>query len=213
MDMYNEKDYLEEGPEDLSNNFKETFDDLEATIRSSINNFDDYSSPLNEILDSFKSFLEDKPKPPQEWMDMLGEKANKYDYHQVVLPTELTDPYKDELDNIEHIRSIWGDCSFMALDAQLILRNKILYTNGHCKTLYVPKPLISLESNPKSEIIDWDCCLSIYPDGSYYSYNMDKDDQEDLSINGVDFFKNYEEIIRNMIFYIPIDGHDYGDIK
>lgn len=192
--------------------FEEIMQNLEATIRSSMQNHQHNTQTFNQILDNFQDFLTTKPAPPQSWLERLGDKAHLYDYHQIVLPPELCDPYKTELENIEHIRELWQHRPCMALEAQLILRNKFLYTDQHYPSIPAPKPIINLEMN--EEVDDnWDCCITIYPDGSYWSYNFDKDDVEDLGTDAIEEVIQYQEIIAKMSFIIPIEGYDYGIMK
>ena len=58
--------------------------------------------------------------------------------------------------------------------------------------------------------ITWDCCISIFPDGSYVAYNLNHDDEEEL---GEDFkaeFDKHIDVLSKLQLVIPVEGRDYG---
>jgi len=168
---------------------------------------------LDTILQQFQDFLDQRPSPPQEWQERVGAQADKYDYHQIVLPDSLCDPYLDEPENIERLRNHWSGTPFMALEAQLILRNKFLWLDGHAEQPPAPRPLLQFESIPEHKELDWDCALTLYPDGSWWTYNMDQEDSEDLGIEAELVFSQYQDLLPNMQLIPPTEGYDFGILK
>ena len=159
-----------------------------------------WESRLFDILDSFEDFLTLRPEPPQSWQDNYAASGKKFDYHQVVLPQDFQDPYEDDLGNIRRLRGEFERVpSTMALEHELISRNYFIYENGHADPIAAPRPMLMLESKDRDDDqeeeggdITWDCCISIFPDGSYTSYNLDNDDEEVL---GEDFKVVFEKHI------------------
>lgn len=173
-----------------------------------------WTSRFHLILDTFEDFLLGQPEPPQEWKDRLGESASKFDYYQIVLPDDFQDPYEDDLGNIRRLRGEFENSASMALEHLLISRNYFIFENGHAEPIPAPKPLLMLESvdDPNSKI-DWDCCISIFQDGSYYAYNLDHDEEEEL---GEDFQTSLEKrlpLLSEMGLVIPVEGRDYGYLR
>jgi hypothetical protein len=188
-------------------------DDIESAIRSAISSASDYQSQLETIFFQLEQFIVQKPEPPQSWKDTVGDNAHKFEYHQVVLPDSLIDPYQDELENIRRLASQWNGSKFMALEHELLTHNKIIHTHNHYPPIYCPKPLLVLESIPESEEVDWDCFLSIFADGSFQSFNILRDQSEEIGQDGLDIFREYSAIIPKLQFHIPVEGYDYGFLK
>ena len=180
-----------------------------------------WESRLSDILDSFEDFLVMRPEPPQSWQDNYAASGKKFDYHQIVLPQDFQDPYEDDLGNIRRLRGEFERVpSTMALEHELISRNYFIYENGHADPIPAPKPMLMLESQDRDDDqeekegdITWDCCISIFPDGSYVSYNLEHDDEEVL---GEDFKAVFEKNIKTlskMQLVIPVEGRDYGILR
>lgn len=145
-----------------------------------------WESRLNDILDAFEDFLTLRPEPPQSWLDNYAASGKKFDYHQVVLPQDFQDPYEDDLGNIRRLRNEFERVpSTMALEHELVSRNYFIFENGHAEAIPAPRPMLMLESQDRDDDqeveegdITWDCCISIFADGSYTSYNLEHDDEE-----------------------------------
>lgn len=180
-----------------------------------------WNSRLNDILDAFEDFLTIRPEPPQSWKDNYAASGKKFDYHQVVLPKDFEDPYEDDLGNIRRLRSEFDRVpSTMALEHELISRNYFIFENGHAEAIPAPRPMLMLESQDRDDDqeelegdITWDCCISIFADGSYISYNLEHDDEEVL---GEDFKAVFEKNIKTLSklqLVIPVEGRDYGILR
>lgn len=180
-----------------------------------------WDSRLNDILDAFEDFLTIRPEPPQSWLDNYAASGKKFDYHQVVLPQDFQDPYEDDLGNIRRLRNEFErEPSTMALEHELISRNYFIFENGHADAIPAPRPMLMLESQDRDDDqevqegdITWDCCISIFADGSYTSYNLEHDDEEVL---GEDFKAVFEKNIKTLSklqLVIPIEGRDYGILR
>lgn len=180
-----------------------------------------WNSRLNDILDAFEDFLTIRPEPPQSWKDNYAASGKKFDYHQVVLPKDFEDPYEDDLGNIRRLRSEFDRVpSTMALEHELISRNYFIFENGHAEPIPAPRPMLMLESQDRDDDqevlegdITWDCCMSIFADGSYISYNLEHDDEEVL---GEDFKAVFEKNIKTLSklqLVIPVEGRDYGILR
>ena len=180
-----------------------------------------WDSRLNDILDAFEDFLTIRPEPPQSWKDNYAASGKKFDYHQVVLPKDFEDPYEDDLGNIRRLRSEFDRVpSTMALEHELISRNYFIFENGHAEPIPAPRPMLMLESQDRDDDqevlegdITWDCCMSIFADGSYVSYNLEHDDEEVL---GEDFKAVFDKNIKTLSklqLVIPIEGRDYGILR
>lgn len=180
-----------------------------------------WNSRLNDILDAFEDFLTIRPEPPQSWKDNYAVSGKKFDYHQVVLPKDFEDPYEDDLGNIRRLRSEFDRVpSTMALEHELISRNYFIFENGHAEAIPAPRPMLMLESQDRDDDqeelegdITWDCCISIFADGSYISYNLEHDDEEVL---GEDFKAVFEKNIKTLSklqLVIPVEGRDYGILR
>ncbi len=180
-----------------------------------------WNSRLNDILDAFEDFLTLRPEPPQSWLDNYAASGKKFDYHQIVLPEDFQDPYEDDLGNIRRLRAEFEHVpSTMALEHELISRNYFIFENGHAEPIPAPRPMLMLESQDREDDqevlegdITWDCCMSIFADGSYVSYNLEHDDEEVL---GEDFKAVFDKNIKTLSklqLVIPIEGRDYGILR
>lgn len=180
-----------------------------------------WESRLSDILDSFEDFLTLRPDPPQSWLDNYAASGKKFDYHQVVLPEDFQDPYEDDLGNIRRLRGEFERVpSTMALEHELISRNYFIYENGHAEPIEAPRPMLMLESKDRDDDqeeeegdITWDCCISIFPDGSYVSYNLEHDDEEVLGEDFKAVFEKNIETLSKMQLVIPVEGRDYGILR
>ena len=180
-----------------------------------------WESRLNDILDSFEDFLTLRPDPPQAWLDNYAANGKKFDYHQIVLPQDFQDPYEDDLGNIRRLRGEFERVpSTMALEHELISRNYFIYENGHAAPIAAPRPMLMLESKDIDDDqeeeegdITWDCCIAIFPDGSYTSYNLDHDDEEVLGEDFKAVFEKHIKTLSKMQLVIPVEGRDYGILR
>ena len=180
-----------------------------------------WNSRLNDILDAFEDFLTLRPEPPQSWLDNYAASGKKFDYHQIVLPEDFQDPYEDDLGNIRRLRNEFERTpSTMALEHELISRNYFIYENGHAEPIPAPCPLLMLESEDRDDDqevqegdVTWDCCISIFPDGSYISYNLDNDQEEELGEDFKIVFDKYIKTLSRLQLVIPVEGRDYGFLK
>ena len=177
-----------------------------------------WTSRLNDILDSFEDFLTIRPEPPQSWQDTYAASGKQFDYYQIVLPKDFEDPYEDDLGNIRRLRNEFERTpSTMALEHELISRNYFIYENGHAEAIPAPRPLLMLESQDRDDDqeveegdITWDCCISIFADGSYISYNLDHDEEEVLGEDFKAVFEKHIKTLSKLQLVIPIEGRDYG---
>ena len=180
-----------------------------------------WESRLQDILDSFEDFLTMRPEPPQSWKDNYAASGKQFDYYQIVLPQDFQDPYEDDLGNIRRLRGEFERTpSTMALEHELISRNYFVYENGHADAIPAPRPMLMLESQDRDDDqeeqegdITWDCCISIFADGSYTAYNLDNDDEEVLGEDFKAVFKKYIKILAKMQLVIPVEGRDYGILR
>lgn len=177
-----------------------------------------WDSKFNEILDAFEDFLTLRPEPPEEWKRTFEKSGKKFDYYQVVLPQDFLDPYEDDLGNIRRLRNEFerGN-STMALEHELISRNYFIFENGHASAIPAPCPMLMLESADRDDDeienegdVTWDCCISIFADGSYVAYNLNNDDEEELGENFKTVFNKYINVLSKMQLVIPVEGRDYG---
>lgn len=180
-----------------------------------------WDSRLTDILDAFEDFLTVRPEPPQSWKDNYAASGKQFDYYQIVLPKDFEDPYEDDLGNIRRLRNEFERTpSTMALEHELISRNYFVFENGHADAISAPRPMLMLESQDRDDDqeieegdITWDCCISIFADGSFVSYNLEHDDEEVL---GEDFKAVFEKNIKTLSklqLVIPIEGRDYGILR
>lgn len=171
-----------------------------------------YKSRFNEILDSFEDFLMMRPEPPKEWQDRFDASGKKFDYWQIVLPADFQDPFEDDLGNIRRLRNEFADTKpSMALEHLLISQNYFLYENGHAAPIPAPQPVLMLESmNDENSKIDWDCCFTLFGDGSYYAYNLEQDEEEELGEDFQTVLAQKIGILSEMRLIIPTEGRDYG---
>ena len=177
-----------------------------------------WDSRLFDILDAFEDFLTYRPEPPREWLETYAKSGKEFDYYQVVLPQDFQDPYEDDLGNIRRLRNEFERTpSTMALEHELVSRNYFIFENGHAEAIPAPRPMLMLESKDREDDeeelegdITWDCCISIFPDGSYIAYNLNHDDEEEL---GEDFkaeFDKHIDVLSKLQLVIPVEGRDYG---
>ena len=177
-----------------------------------------WDSRLSDILDAFEDFLTLRPEPPREWQETYAKSGKEFDYYQVVLPQDFQDPYEDDLGNIRRLRNEFERTpSTMALEHELVSRNYFIFENGHADAIPAPRPMLMLESKDREDDeeelegdITWDCCISIFPDGSYIAYNLNHDDEEEL---GEDFkaeFDKHIDVLSKLQLVIPVEGRDYG---
>ena len=180
-----------------------------------------WESRLQDILDSFEDFLTMRPEPPQSWLDTYAASGKQFDYYQIVLPKDFEDPYEDDLGNIRRLRGEFERVpSTMALEHELISRNYFVYENGHAEAIPAPRPMLMLESQDRDDDqeelegdITWDCCISIFADGSYVAYNLENDDEEVLGEDFKAVFQKYIKILAKMQLVIPVEGRDYGILR
>ena len=185
--------------------------------------------PGEERLKNFMELVQAEKTKPWEsrlqdilsWQDNYAASGKKFDYHQVVLPQDFQDPYEDDLGNIRRLRGEFERVpSTMALEHELISRNYFIYENGHADPIAAPRPMLMLESKDRDDDqeeeegdITWDCCISIFPDGSYTSYNLDHDDEEVLGEDFKAVFEKHIETLSKMQLVIPVEGRDYGILR
>lgn len=180
-----------------------------------------WDSRLNDILDSFEDFLTLRPEPPQSWQDTYAASGKQFDYYQVVLPQDFQDPYEDDLGNIRRLRNEFENGnSTMALEHELISRNYFIYENGHSPAIPAPRPMLMLESQDREDDqeeeegdVTWDCCISIFADGSFVAYNLANDEEEILGENFKDEFQKHIATLSKMQLVIPVEGRDYGILR
>lgn len=170
-----------------------------------------WESILGDLLQGFEKFLIERPSPPQSWLDRVGDDAQKYDYHQIVLPGDHLDPYKDDLENVRMIEEKFhGQKSNMALENFLVTRNHFLFGNSHLAPVTLPRPLVMLESYPESKELDWDCYVTVFPDGSWQAYNLDRDDDESIGEDITENLERWMPFIHAMRVAPPAEGRDFG---
>ena len=176
---------------------------------------EDWKSRFDEILDSFEDFLMERPEPPKAVIERFGGDLKKFDYWQVVLPEDFQDPFEDDLGNIRRLRNEFENTpSTMALEHLLISRNYFIYENGHANPIPAPRPLLMLESSGvEGRSVDWDCCISIFADGSFFAYNLEKNEEEVVGENVKDIFENQMDVLSELSLVIPVEGKDYGILK
>lgn len=180
-----------------------------------------WESRLNDILDAFEDFLTVRPEPPKSWVDNFAASGKKFDYYQIVLPEDFQDPYEDDLGNIRRLRSEFERVpSTMALEHELISRNYFIFENGHAEAIPAPQPMLMLESKdrdddeePQDGDITWDCCISIFSDGSYVSYNLEDDFDEELGEDFKSVFEKHVDTLSKLQLVIPVEGRDYGILR
>lgn len=168
---------------------------------------------ITDILEMFADFLSRKPGPPKTWQDRVGVQAGKFDYHQIVLPGDYLDPYLDDLENVRKLHRQFsdGNCP-MVLEHHLLSFNYFLFSDGIYPSIAAPRPLLMLESAPEDPEINWDCALTVFPDGSYYSYNLDKDQEEDLGEDIYDILPARLDLLGKLRLLIPAQGRDFGHL-
>lgn len=174
-----------------------------------------YVSKFDRILDSFEDFLITRPEPPKEWQDRFDASGKKFDYWQIVLPQDFQDPFEDDLGNIRRLRNEFLDVKpSMALEHILVSRNYFIYENGHAEPIPAPRPILMLESiDDEKSKIDWDCCFTLFGDGSYYAYNLNQDDEEELGEDFKSILEKRISVLSEMGLVIPAEGRDYGILR
>lgn len=174
-----------------------------------------YTSRFDEILDGFEDFLITRPEPPREWQERFDASGKKFDYWQIVLPADFQDPFEDDLGNIRRLRNEFSATRpSMALEHLLVTRNYFLYENGHATPIPAPRPILMLESmDDEKSKIDWDCCFTLFGDGSFYAYNLDQDNEEELCEDFRSILKERIGILSEMRLIVPAEGRDYGIIS
>tara|TARA_B110000483_G_C18055365_1_gene488208 strand:- start:114 stop:773 length:660 start_codon:yes stop_codon:yes gene_type:complete len=193
-------------PEVLYGNFRQLLDLGQKKSETRKN-------PLPQILSDCLKFLLDKPEPPASWAERLGERAKLYDYHQIVLPDGLCDPYAEEVTNMKDLISNYSTDSFMALEHFILSRNHFLMSDGHLGAYDCPEPLLMLESHPEDQDVSWDCFCYVFPDGSYQVYNLEKEEEESLGRGAQEMFELYQKILTQLVIRVPQEGVDYGDLR
>lgn len=186
--------------------------ELEKSLEAGKARWKPEEGSLTKVLEDLIWFLEERPEPPDEWKNRLGDKARLYDYHQVVLPRELCDPEDSEEESLKDLLRRYGKEGFLALEHFLVTRNHFLWTSGHRPPLKLTGPLLMLESMEGDEEVDWDCCFHSFPDGSFSSYGLDKDDEEVLGMDGSEELRANRDILVRMHLHFGIEGEDYGII-
>ena len=108
----------------------------------------------------------------------------------------------------------------MALEHELVSRNYFIFENGHAEPIPAPRPILMLESKdraddeqPQEGDITWDCCISIFADGSYVAYNLDHDDEEELGEDFKVVFEKHIKTLSKLQLVIPVEGRDYGILR
>jgi hypothetical protein len=197
-----------------------------------------WTCSFHKILDAFEDFLVQRPSPPQSWLDRFAAHDKKFDYYQIVLPDDFQDPYEDDLGNIRRLRDEFADGkTTMALEHLLISRNYFIFENGHAEPIAAPRPILMLESaddfdpdeeemddicadlhdkivHPKkTSKVDWDCCITLFQDGSYYAYNLDNDEEEELGEDILLVLDKWIPVLTEMRIVIPVEGRDYGILR
>lgn len=174
-----------------------------------------WESHFNEILDAFEDFLINRPEPPEEWKARLGANAKKFDYYQIVLPADFEDPYEEDLGNIHRLRAEFESVPVtMAIEHLLISRNYFIFENRHAEPIPAPRPLLMLESvDDEGSKIDWDCCITVFSDGSFYAYNIRNDQEEVLGEDIKSVLEDQMDVLSEMQLVIPVEGRDYGVLR
>ncbi len=167
-------------------------------------------SVLPKLVDEMEKFLTEKPAPPASWMKRFGANFHKYDYHQIVLPDDLCSPYNTEMESLLDIKSEYIGRSFQALEHFMIVRNHFLFDNGHAAPVECPKAILMLESEQRDQEVDWDCTFTLFADGSYQSYNLEKENEESIGAYGEEIIKLYPSVIQKLVLRLPQEGIDYG---
>lgn len=176
---------------------------------------EEWKPRFHEILDSFEDFLTARPEPPAAWKARFGDKPEKFDYWQIVLPEDFQDPFEDDAGNVRRLRSVYeNSVPPIALEHLLVSRNYFIYQNGHAPAIPAPRPVLMLESAElEGSKIDWDCCLYVFADGSYFAYNLDNDQEEVLGDNVRDILEQKMPVLSELSLTIPVEGRDYGVLR
>lgn len=170
-----------------------------------------YPKQLQRILEDFRRFIEERPAPPPSYLQRFQAQGGGFDYWQIALPDELEHPELDELSLLERIQEeIPVSQSYQALESELVTRNRFIYHNGHANPITLPEPLLFLETHPKSEEISWDCCVIVYPDASWYAYNLDGNQEESLGPDIRDRLEEWLPTLSKLKLVVPEEGSDYG---
>ncbi len=200
-----------EMPESTSPSPEERLESFANLVRDAERQKGLWTSQVHRLLDEYLQFLEEKPTPPESWTKRLGSQVEKYEYHQIVLPEDYLDPYLDEIGNLQLLKEKFsGSLGFMALESFLVTRNHFLFGNGHLKPIEIPRPIAMFESIPDSKEIPWDCTLSVFSDGSWVSYNMDREEEESMGEGISEHLERWLPLLGHMRVVIPQEGQDYG---
>lgn len=200
--MEDNEDYQSPGPEERMEYFAEL-------LRNSQNEMLNWKSQVPSLLQNFHDFLLNRPEPPAEWFARLGAQASKFDYHQIVLPNEITDPYLDEAENLVRLQDQLGNGT-MAIENYLVTRNHFIFRDGILPPIELPRPTLMLESVPESKDVDWDCTITVYADGSWMGYNMDRDDEEIFGDSFSESIQKWMPLLSKMRILAPEEGVDFG---
>ena len=102
----------------------------------------------------------------------------------------------------------------MAIEHLLISRNYFIFENGHAEPIPAPRPLLMLESvDDEGSKIDWDCCITVFSDGSFYAYNIRNDQEEVLGEDIKAILEDQMDVLSEMQLVIPVEGRDYGILR
>jgi len=173
----------------------------------------EWHSQLQEILACFERFLVERPEPHASWLARVGKNAAKFDYHQIILPEEYINPYEDDLANVRLLEGKFsGEKSFMALEHALIQRNRFVFTDGHAEPIPAPRPLLMLETveDENSPADLWDCAFTVFPDGSYWAYNLERDDAEEMGEELGGLLEKHMDLLSHLRVTVPVEGIDFG---
>ena len=229
MEQEQDKEVVDISTEDKINNLLALINDQKNEI---------WVSSFHKILDAFEDFLTQRPEPPQDWLNRFTAHDKKFDYYQIVLPDDFQDPYEEDLGNIQRLRGEFADVPpTMALEHLLISRNYFIFENGHAEPIAAPRPILMLESSDgsdeeeeeeddeildlhdkivhhkKTSKVDWDCCISLFQDGSYYAYNLNNDEEEELGEDIQSILQKQLPVFSEMRIVIPVEGRDYGILR
>lgn len=166
---------------------------------------------LAGIARMMRAFLEERPEPPKSWFERLGDRASKFDYHQIQLPPNAP----SELEEPEALRWLEENCtaSFEALEHYLLTRNHFLFDDGHCKgeDYPCPMPLLMLET-PAEDAEDGaeDRCFMLFADGSGYAWNLDDGEEEQLLQDATPLLRRHADVLSTLAWHPPVEGEDYG---
>ena len=169
-------------------------------------------SRLGPIAGMMADFLTRKPAPPQSWLDRLGDRAAKFDYHQIQLPPNVP----AGLEELEALDWLKENCSgsFEALEHYLLTRNHFLFGDGHYPAAEHPCPMPLLMLETSAEAVeneeDEDRCFLIFADGSGYAWNLDDSGEEELLQDATPLLRRHADELSKLAWHPPVEGVDYG---